>query len=75
MRDADTVVVTTPDPAFAQIPSLLGARDRQVTIIDAWRSLRKELSTKPGVKYVALGVGPGAGGDLAQNLKQLSERT
>ena len=55
LEAADTLVIATPDPAFASLTasSLLG-RDRPLVVIDCWRHARG-LASAPGVTYVALG--------------------
>ena len=71
IRDADTVVLTTPDPAFGALPSMIGALDRVVTVIDPWRSLKEGVSDR--MKYVPLGIGSSSSPDLQRNLRQLCE--
>ena len=54
LRQADVVLVTTPDPEFRT----LKAKDfvhKPVTVVDFWRILDRELSDQPDIRYVPIG--------------------
>jgi UDPglucose 6-dehydrogenase len=55
VRDADTIVVTTPDPAFAELPAVLRASRKKAVVIDIWRFLQEPFA--PGITYIRAGVG------------------
>jgi UDPglucose 6-dehydrogenase len=62
LRDADVVVIATPDPAFKALTAADFQRNgRSVTVIDFWRILSDRLSGVPGIEYVAYGRGPAEG--------------
>jgi len=59
LRDADVVLIGTPDPEF----TTLNARDfrqdgRPVVVVDFWRVLSEQLSRADGIEYVAYGHAP-----------------
>jgi UDPglucose 6-dehydrogenase len=59
LRDADVVLIGTPDPEFKQ----LHARDfrqhgRPVVVVDFWRILSPQLSGADGIEYVPYGQAP-----------------
>lgn len=57
--DADLVVLATPWPEFTRLPADLWARPAKPRIVvDCWRSLG-QLRDRPGVDYLALGLGEG----------------
>jgi UDPglucose 6-dehydrogenase len=59
LRDADVVVIATPDPEFNALTPADFARDgRTVTVIDFWRILSDRLAGAPGIDYVPYGRGP-----------------
>jgi UDPglucose 6-dehydrogenase len=59
LRDADVVVITTPDPEFKALTATDFQRDgRTVTVIDFWRILDSQLAGAPGIEYVPYGKGP-----------------
>jgi UDPglucose 6-dehydrogenase len=67
LREADVVVIATPDPEFKALTAAAFQRDgRVVTVVDFWRILSHELAGAPGIEYVPYGRGPaeGAGGVL-----------
>jgi UDPglucose 6-dehydrogenase len=70
IRDADTIVVTTPDPAFAQLPQQLQSAQKKPVVIDVWRFLQE--TTPSGATYVRAGVGV-AGPRLEERLRALNE--
>lgn len=56
LRQADAVLIATPDPKFAE----LKAKDfknnrRRITVIDFWRILRRELEGASHIDYIAVG--------------------
>jgi UDPglucose 6-dehydrogenase len=56
LRQAEAVLITTPDPAFANLTSNDFKNEwAEVLVMDFWRLLRSELSEKPGIKYLAVG--------------------
>ncbi len=59
VRDADTVIVTTPDPSFAGLAHTLAGRTG-VTIIDCWRSFPDRAE---GIHLVQVGRGRAATND------------
>jgi UDPglucose 6-dehydrogenase len=70
LRDADVVVIATPDPEFKALTSDDFKRDeKSVTVIDFWRILSDRLAGVPGIEYVPYGRGPAPeaeGGVLSQ---------
>jgi UDPglucose 6-dehydrogenase len=56
---ADTVVITTPDPAFRALGAaeLLPSAGRRRTVIDFWRIIDAELAAHPAIDYIAAGRG------------------
>ena len=56
VRDADAVVVATPDPVFGGLSAsdILGARAR-ITVIDCWRVTETALSDADGIEYIPVG--------------------
>ena len=61
LRDADVVLITTPDPEFKALTAADFRRDgRSVTVVDFWRILSDELAAAPGIEYVPYGRGPAA---------------
>lgn len=56
LKQADVVLVTTPDPVFKALTAADFARpDSLVTVVDFWRILGTELLGKPGINYVPAG--------------------
>jgi UDP-N-acetyl-D-mannosaminuronate dehydrogenase len=71
LRDADVVVVATPDPEFKALTAADFQREgRTVTVIDFWRILSDRLNGLAGVEYVGYGRGPAEsdGGGVLQQL-------
>jgi len=60
LEDADTVIVTNPDPSYATLgpESFAGCR-RPVVVYDLWRMLEDALAGTDGIRYVAYGRGDG----------------
>ena len=59
LREADVVVIATPDPEFKALTAADFRRDgRSVTVVDFWRTLSDALSGAPGIDYVPYGRGP-----------------
>lgn len=58
LREADAVVVATPDPAFAMLdPALFGSDSASPRlVVDCWRLLRQPLEHLAGVRYVGVGL-------------------
>jgi UDPglucose 6-dehydrogenase len=64
LRDADVVVIATPDPEFKALTAADFRRDgKTVTVIDFWRILSNRLARAPGIEYVPYGRGPAAEAD------------
>jgi UDPglucose 6-dehydrogenase len=64
VRDADVVVIATPDPEFKALAAADFRRDgKTVTVIDFWRILGDELAHAPGIEYVPYGRGPATEAD------------
>jgi UDPglucose 6-dehydrogenase len=58
LRDADVVLVATPDPEFGALgPDDFRRLGRTVTVVDFWRILAGKLSGVDGIEYVAYGRG------------------
>ena len=56
LRDADVVLVATPDPEFKQLaPRDFQADGRTVIVVDFWRILSDRLSNADGIDYIAYG--------------------
>lgn len=57
-RQADVIVITTPDPEFRGLESEFFQRDGEsVTVVDVWRILSGTLEGVEGVEYVPIGRG------------------
>lgn len=75
LRDADVVLVATPDPEFSALgPDDFRRPGRTVTVVDFWRILAGTLSAIDGIEYVPYGRGP-AGASDEGTLKQLWSET
>jgi UDPglucose 6-dehydrogenase len=58
LRDADVVVIATPDPEFKALTAADFRREgKTVTVIDFWRLLSDALVDAPGLEYVPYGRG------------------
>ena len=58
LKDADVVVVATPDPAYASLDgAAFAGSGRTVTVVDCWRVLAGKLEQAPNIRYVPLGRG------------------
>lgn len=56
LRDANLVVVTTPDDCFRELnPSDFLAGHDSVTVVDFWRTLSGKLENQKGIHYVPMG--------------------
>ena len=53
LRDADIVVITTPDPLFRGLKA--GDFGRAKVVVDCWRILDKELAQHERIQYVPIG--------------------
>jgi UDPglucose 6-dehydrogenase len=59
LRDADVVLIATPDPEFTTLKACDFRQDgRPVIVVDFWRLLADELSGVPGIDYVPYGHAP-----------------
>jgi len=71
LRDADAVLIATPDPEFKRLTAHdFRANGQPVLVVDFWRLLADKLTGAPGIDYVPYGRGP-AHGDAADVLKRL----
>jgi UDPglucose 6-dehydrogenase len=62
LRDADVVLITTPDPLYAELsPGRFNGKPRPVVVFDFWRILRAALGDHPNIRYRATGVSPDDG--------------
>jgi UDPglucose 6-dehydrogenase len=69
LRDADVVLIATPDPQFKQLSARDFRRDGQrVLVVDFWRILAGQLTGVEGIEYVPYGRRASGESDL---LKQL----
>jgi UDPglucose 6-dehydrogenase len=60
IRDADVVLIATPDPQFAALSAADFTAGRKVpVVIDFWRTLAPALANDPRIKYVPYGYGAG----------------
>jgi hypothetical protein len=58
LRDADVVIVATPDPEFTQLAAAdFQAEGRTVLVVDFWRILSDRLSGAAGIDYLPYGRG------------------
>jgi UDPglucose 6-dehydrogenase len=72
LRDADLVLITTADPAFATlVPNDFTDGTRRVTVIDFWRHLAGALTDAPGIRYIPYGCGPVLAGGSSHPLSVL----
>jgi UDPglucose 6-dehydrogenase len=73
VADAETVLVTTPDPEFRSLePADLALRGGgDVTVVDVWRVLADRFSDRAGIRYVAPGRGAPEDEQLAATLAAL----
>jgi UDPglucose 6-dehydrogenase len=56
VRDAEVVLVCTPDPAFqALTPGMLHGSGQPVTVVDFWRVLEGQLGSGLAVRYLPVG--------------------
>ena len=56
LAEADTVLITTPDPIFKNLTANNFNLDRvAVTVVDFWRILDRSIIQHPKIKYVAVG--------------------
>lgn len=57
LRDAEVVLITTPDPEFrALTASDFSSTRSPVTIVDFWRILDAQVRTAPRIRYIAAGL-------------------
>jgi len=70
LSQADAVLITTPDPEFKSLRAAdFRNRESPVTVVDFWRILDKELSGKPGIRYIPVG----RSDDDAANVARLAQ--
>jgi UDPglucose 6-dehydrogenase len=56
IKQAEFIFVTTPDPVYQKLTAAeLKGNRASVTIVDFWRILDKEVSGKPGIRYIPIG--------------------
>jgi len=71
LREADIVLIATPDPAFKRLTARDFRRDgTSVLVVDFWRILSSELDGAAGIEYMPYGRGPAIDRDT-ETLKQL----
>lgn len=71
LRQADVVLVATPDPKFAALKAAdFTDGTRKVVVIDFWRILAGALTNQAGIEYIPYGRG-GSGGDYVGRLQEL----
>lgn len=57
LKQAEAVLITTPDPAFASLSAPDFKNDwAEVLVVDFWRICRERLEGAPGIRYVAAGI-------------------
>lgn len=54
LAEADCVLITTPDPMFKAL-NAASFGEKQVTVVDFWRILDRELTGKSNIQYVPFG--------------------
>ena len=58
LKQAEIVLITTPDPAFAELTAENFKNERaKLLVIDFWRVLREKLAGKTNIEYIAFGYG------------------
>jgi UDPglucose 6-dehydrogenase len=58
LRQAEAVLITTPDPFFASLEPEMFVNERsEVLVLDFWRILQNKLSGQKHIKYVPFGNG------------------
>lgn len=55
VRDADLVVVTTPDPLYQDLTADDFRPGAPVTVVDLWRCLDASLAAEPNIQYLTVG--------------------
>jgi len=69
IREADVVLIATPDPAFKALgPEDFRRGDRPALVIDFWRLLSEQLEGAEGIEYLPYGRGVEAGDAVLQQL-------
>jgi UDPglucose 6-dehydrogenase len=69
LRDADVVLITTPDEQFKRLTARDFRRNGRVLVVDFWRILSDQLSGVDGIDYVPYGRGhDGVDGDVLSRL-------
>lgn len=56
IRDAEVVVITTPDPSFENLSFDTPKKGRKKIVFDVWRLYKETLHQNPAIQYVAGGV-------------------
>ena len=52
------MLITTPDPVFKELSREDFSNEwADIIVMDFWRLLREKLEGKPGIKYLAVGLG------------------
>ncbi|MFN2500500.1 MAG: nucleotide sugar dehydrogenase [Pyrinomonadaceae bacterium] len=58
LAQAQTVLITTPDPAFAKLTATDFRNSwSEVLVFDFWRIIKHELADAPHIKYIGTGIG------------------
>jgi Predicted UDP-glucose 6-dehydrogenase len=69
LREADIVLITTPDPEFKRLSALDFQRaGNSVVVVDFWRLLSAELDGAAGIQYMPYGRGPAAATSTLEQL-------
>ncbi len=57
LQQAQAVVITTPDPAFASLgPDEFKNQWSEIVVFDLWRLLRAKIEGRDGIRYIAAGL-------------------
>jgi UDPglucose 6-dehydrogenase len=69
LRDADVVLIATPDPQFKRLaPRDFRRNGRPVLVVDFWRILADQLTGIEGIEYVPYGRGAATASDVLRQL-------
>jgi UDPglucose 6-dehydrogenase len=55
VRNAEMVLLTTPDPAFRALTPADFANHRAIIVVDFWRILDQTLANQPNIRYLPIG--------------------
>jgi UDPglucose 6-dehydrogenase len=69
IHQADTLVITTPDPTFKKLRmDDFPKKAPPIVIFDCWRILLNELSGCPHIEYIPIGIGKSKSVQLLENI-------